>query len=510
MCGILFVKQVNPVEISERMFSNVLKRQAWRGPDKTNIVIEDGGRIIFGHNRLSIIDPNIRSTQPMRSFNCRYTLIFNGEIYNHMLLRKQIPFDFRTTSDTETFLEGFSHEGEAFINKLEGMFAFVIFDHIDKTWIAGRDPFGIKPLFKCQSQGVIAVGSEAASLARLMRKSPCEVALSEWEIIRRPVPGASFFKEIHEILPGTVIRSDCSVNRYWSRQASTEDFSTEQFDSILKESVKAHEISDVTNVSLLSGGLDSAIITAFSSVKKAYTVGLNTNNEFIDAQETANTLERELVKVETKSSDLVTNWKFLAKLRGEPLSVPNEGLIYQACKSMGPEERVVLTGEGADEICFGYDNIYRWSMNNEWCGGLNFLNMYGYAPALNSSDRLLSQIEMMRSGKTITEFVEDFFLDIHLPGLLRRMDFASMAASKEVRVPFVCKKLINYMYRRPTKVRITKKESKLPLRKLAMHLGLHQIVDRKKIGFNSRLTGHSSRYEEYSYFQSIVREALGW
>ena len=108
------------------------------------------------------------------------------------------------------------------------------------------------------------------------------------------------------------------------------------------------------------------------------------------------------------------------------------------------------------------------------------------------------------------DFVEDFFYQVHLPGLLRRMDFASMAASKEARVPFVDKNLISYMYRRSSDIKINDSESKIPLRLFAKKLGLHGALERKKIGFSAQANKELTRQEDYKKFQQIIMETLGW
>jgi asparagine synthase (glutamine-hydrolysing) len=266
----------------------------------------------------------------------------------------------------------------------------------------------------------------------------------------------------------------------------------------------------VENVSLLSGGLDSAVITAVSTVQKAYCVGLKQNNEFDEARDTAHLLHRRLVTVDVSTEELRGAWRYLTKLRGEPLCVPNEGLIYLVCKAMEPTERVFLTGEGADELLFGYNVIVEWAADNKWAGVKDFLLRYGYSQVPEPTDRLCEHIEMLRSGKTGIEFIEDLFYELHLPGLLRRMDFAAMAASKEARVPFVCKDLVSYMYRRPAKIRLTSGETKIPLRRFAERLGLHRVLTRKKIGFSAQIEPEVSRYDAYMDFQQATLGALSW
>ena len=138
-----------------------------------------------------------------------------------------------------------------------------------------------------------------------------------------------------------------------------------------------------------------------------------------------------------------------------------------------------------------------------------FLKRYGYSEDL-ATERLKDYVQNMMHGKSGIDFVEDFFYQVHLPGLLRRMDFASMAASKEARVPFVDKNLISYMYRRSSDIKINDSESKIPLRLFAKKLGLHGALERKKIGFSAQANKELTRQEDYKKFQQIIMETLGW
>lgn len=506
MCGLLFHITSNEPLPECRFLAHLLKMQ-WRGPDAQAIHSENQGHVRFGHCRLSIIDPTPRSNQPMLSHDGRFIIVFNGEIYNHLALRESLSLTCSTGSDTETILEGFTKLGDRIFELLNGMFSLVIYDKITGKWVAARDAFGIKPLYIHTDARQTIIASEAAIIADMINAPLSEESLSEWRLIRRPLPGHSFFHGIDEIEPGTSLNSDGYVKRHWQWIASDEPFAQTRFEQLLGNSVKEHELSDVGNVALLSGGLDSAIITALSKVSHCYTVGLPTNNEFEGAAETASHLGKHLTKVKINNEDLSDTWRSLTRLRGEPLGLPNEGLIYRVCTSMQPHEKVVLTGEGADELLFGYDNLFRWSSQKKQIDTATFIRLYGYSDT-SITERLLDYIENLKANRQPVEFMEDFFYQLHLPGLLRRMDFASMAASKEARVPFVNKSLIQYMYRRPSALRIDNTYSKIPLRALAEKLGLAGALGRKKIGFSAQTDTAASRTQDYAKFQQIVLEAL--
>ena len=509
MCGILFSKNSRNT-IDTETFKGALLKQAWRGPDAIGVSKEDFG-VHLGHVRLSILGLSDACNQPMLSRCGRFKIIFNGEIYNHLEIRKKFNLNCQTQSDTETLLEAFSLQGTSVFDLLDGMFALVIFEVETGDWWAARDRYGIKPLFKHNVNEHMIVSSETVSIRDLVDSSVSEESLNEWRLIRRPMPGATFFNGIDEVLPGSVIFNGKLLFKLNLANADEqENFCQDSLQEILQQSVKTHELSHVDNVCLLSGGIDSSIITSLSTSQKTYTVGLDGNNEISEARETAFLLSKVLDEVLLSPESMIDAWKHLIELRGEPLSVPNEGLIYLVCKAMKSSEKVVLTGEGADEIFFGYDRIYREAALGSQMTLEKFYQFYSYSKRDFKTERLDDYIQDLMFDKSSIQFVEDFFLQIHMTGLLRRMDMSSMAASKEARVPFVTRTLIDYMYRRPTEIKINSEYSKIPLRSICTNLGLNGPVNRKKIGFSSTINGVKSRFEEYSNFRKFNLEVLNW
>lgn len=508
MCGFIFQKNtIN--KINKLEFKSQLEKIKWRGPDAQKVTFLNNDKVAMGHCRLSILDLHPRSDQPMISECGRFYILLNGEIYNHNYLRKAFNLVCKTESDTETVLNGYIKLGNEIFRLLDGMFSIVIYDSFNDNWIAARDAFGIKPLFIFKNEYQIIISSEAAAIARIVEAKPSKEAMEEWEVLRRPLPGYSFFDGIEEIEPGTILSSTGSIERHWYWVPCTEKFEQSKFETLLEESIKSHELSHVKNVALLSGGLDSALIAKLSNANMCYSIGMSINNEFLGAKETADRAFKELKIVEISEDELKASWRYLTKLRGEPLGVPNEGLIYLVCKNMSPDEKVVLTGEGADELFFGYDGIFRWCLDKNEIDAVDFLKKYGYSNQIKSQ-RLINYINDLKKNKSPIEFLEDFFYQVHLPGLLRRMDFASMAASKEARVPFISKKLISYIYRQPVEIKINNNESKIPIRKLAEKLELKGALERKKIGFSAKINNKSSRQQEYEDFRKAVMESLTW
>ncbi|UOE80898.1 asparagine synthase (glutamine-hydrolyzing) [Vibrio splendidus] len=508
MCGIFFAKSSQ--HITEPDFIKALKKQEWRGPDAFGYLNIDD--VHLGHVRLSILDLTTSTDQPMSSKCGRYKVIYNGEIYNHLEIRERLGLACDTDCDTETIVEGFALVGQNIFDMLDGMFALVIYDLVDNNWWAARDRFGIKPLFMTINEQGIFLSSETISIRELVDCTVSSESIDEWRLIRRPMPGKTFFNEIDEVLPGTVLKNGELVD-LMTIESSAPGQDIDQFtvERLLSDSVTFHELSDVTNVSLLSGGIDSSLITKLSSAKKTYTVGLEEHNEITEAKETAHILGKSIESLTLSEEELTDLWKHLIKLRGEPLSVPNEGMIYAICNQMSADEKVVLTGEGADELFFGYDRIFREFSQNDGDFSLDqFFELYAYAPKELCTQRLEGYLFDLKANKKPIEFLEDFFYNVHLTGLLRRMDTSSMAASKEARVPFVTQRLVSYIYRANVSDKINDSYSKLPLRKMCENLELIGPINRKKIGFSSTFSVHSSRYEEYDKFREFNLEVLGW
>jgi asparagine synthase (glutamine-hydrolysing) len=507
MCGLLFVKTQDTL-ISFSKVKKALSLQEWRGPD-AQILRQLRENIFMGHVRLYIIDPSERSNQPLFSEKDRYAIVYNGEIYNHNHLRKKYNLTCETGSDTETILQGFILIGHRIFEELDGMFSIIIHDnHTNKTWVA-RDRYGIKPLYVFRSNSTVIYSSETISINHLIASDIDLDSIKEWRLIRRPAIGMTFFKKINEVPPGAIMCDDETVGSMVKFEALKQEFSQQRLEELLTSSIKKHELSDVANVGLLSGGIDSSIICAISGCAELYTVGTEDNNEFQAANETASKIKRNLNQISVTAAELQQTWKKLIKLKGEPILLPNEALIYQVCNGMQDSEKVVLTGEGADEIFFGYDRIFRYCNEIKILDVDKFLDNYGYASVENCTERLRQQLDQLKCGKTPLEFCEDFFYQFHLTTLLRRMDFASMAASKEARVPFVTQSLIEYMYRVKFDKKLNEQFSKLPLREMISRLGLQNVLSRQKIGFSATMKG-DNRLSEYAKFQDFNLEVLGW
>ena len=505
MCGILFVSQKKN-NISKSNFLNILRSQKWRGPDNTSFKSFHNNKILLGHNRLSILDKKPRSNQPMVSEDGRFILIFNGEIYNYKEIIKKYKLKLKTTSDTEVILKGYILKGKNILKDLDGMFSVIIYDKKKSNWFCARDRFGIKPLYIYQDKIKTVIGSEAGSIAKLLKLKIDHISIKEWKLLRTPTPNFTFFKRLKQF-PKSCYRTNTSNRNisYYKLKKNKNKINYKTIKNLINESINSHQMGDVSCTSLLSGGIDSAIILKNSSkVKRCYSVGLKQNNEFLAARKISKKLNKKISLVSIKNQKLKSTWKYLTNLKKEPLSVPNEGLIYLVCKKMSKKNKIVLTGEGADEIFFGYDKIFRWALDQKKFNLKKFIEFYGYSNLVKPTTRFLKYIKKLNRGKKVIDFIEDFFYDFHLPTLLRRMDFASMAASKEARVPFVSKNIIENLYRKNPKIKINKSYSKIPLRKYIKNIKLDFVLNTKKIGFSASTEKNLGKFHNYSIFQDIV------
>ena len=414
MCGILFISQKKP-EISIENFKKTLKSQSWRGPDNTSYLSLFNNHILLGHNRLSILDTKSRSNQPMLSKDGRYAIIFNGEIYNYKEIIKKYNLKLNTSSDTEVILKGFIKIGKKILNEIDGMFSFLIYDKQKSKWLCARDRFGIKPLFIYQDKDKTVVGSEAGSIAKLLNLKVDTQSILEWKLLRSTTPQFTYFKKLHQF-PKSCYKTDQSeFIPYYNLKKSKKKYNFNIMRKLINNSIKTHQMGDVKCTSLLSGGIDSSIVLSKAfKVKNCYSVGLKNNNEFILAKRISKKLKKKISLVKIKKKELISSWKYLTKLRGEPLSVPNEGLIYLVCRKMKKEHKIVLTGEGADEIFFGYDNIFRWALNQKSFNFKEFLEFYSYSNNIKPTQRFKKYVFRLKTKKKKLSILSKIFFMIFI------------------------------------------------------------------------------------------------
>ncbi len=509
MCGILFSN--NP-KTGKKAFISSLNEMRHRGPDAPpGYWRADANQM--GHTRLKILDIDDRSNQPFWSRDGRYVIVYNGEVYNYKELAKQYDVDQSTTSDTEVVVELYAKLGPGMLNLLNGMFAIVIFDVLSNDFFVARDRLGIKPLYYLEKNGFHTLGSEISSILQLADSVEIDpIGLRQYRKARTFFRGHTLYSGVHMFPAGHYMISG-RIHRYWElpdqEQRPPDD---EELRDLIVSSVNYRLISDVSVGSYLSGGLDSTIVAGLADRPDTWTVGFTDNNEFKWAEIASRRFQSRHTEVLIDENEFIRMLKEMLKKRKEPISVPNEVLLYKMTRAVKTKNTVVLSGEGADELFFGYDRIFRWANENEWdMAAFDTLYSYGSHEDMEIIDYILEPF--LHRGSAI-DVVASFFQISHLHGLLRRLDNSTMMCSVEARVPFVDHRLVERMAGVSFDYRIKHGIVKHPLKKVFRDIVPGEIIKREKVGFPVRLDkipfgGDKAVSPMDKWFEFNLKE-LGW
>lgn len=562
MCGIAgqIGGQTNR-QTRARLERALLLMQA-RGPDAQGEYLAD--QLALGHRRLSILDLDERASQPMFSDDGRYAIVFNGEIYNFRQLRESLEqkqYVFRTNSDTEVLLYGFIDGQMDFIEKCIGMFAFAFVDLLSNELYLVRDRLGIKPCYYHFDNGVLSFASQINALLELsgVEKKLDKHAVSSYLSFRYPIADRTFFEGVRSLTPGHYLHfknNQIKIEPYWDclpafKHTMPADEEPELvLRNLLRSAVEYRMVSDVPVGAYLSGGVDSSALVAMMASMaekkvKTYSIGFEAEgyNEFEYSRMVARDFDTDHTEITMEEGDYFDAMSELIRLKGAPLSVPNEIPIWQLSKILKKDITVVLSGEGADECFMGYGRIFRSAndyrrFNAENVSAVfkeNFVKEYGQAFD-NELDHFLSQYDYFGFEDKNSLLADDFplqeaeketrnfysryfaalpesdyesrisyvFLKVHLPGLLQRLDNATMAASVEGRVPFVDHRMVEFAASLPTDTKLAWAEGvnektvenmqasqisenydvpKAVLKKALEGILDHRVLYRKKVGF---------------------------
>lgn len=371
MCGIIG-------KISESIDQNIIdciNCISHRGPDDQGYVrIESSGKLIeLGHTRLSILDLSSRGSQPMVSRDKRWVIAYNGEIYNHKELRQEINVSFMGDSDTETLVEAISQWGiEKTLNKINGMYAFVVFDTKCNRIHLVRDPFGIKPLYYLSDNNTFIFSSEIRGIKAINESLfPVDTKSLQTFLTLRYIPSPyTLFKGIKRLPPGHILCFHIDTGKIelsFFPKYTADSFSGSMGDAVdeytlkLKEAVKRQLLSDVPVGVLLSGGIDSSLIAAMAAETginiPCFTVGFgNAYNdcEIEDAAQTARILGLKHRAVEVNPDSLWDVFADVIRFVEEPLGTTSILPMWYLVKKAKEDVTVVLTGQGSDEPWGGY------------------------------------------------------------------------------------------------------------------------------------------------------------
>lgn len=537
MCGI--VGFIDKSKDKKKIIKDMADLIIHRGPDSDGYYVDDN--IALGFRRLSIIDLGTGS-QPIFNEEKDKVIIFNGEIYNYQIIKEDLldkGHKFTTKADTEVILHGYEEYGEKILNKLRGMFSFVIYDIKTKELFGARDFFGIKPFYYYIDDDVFMFGSEIKSFLGNpnFKKEFNKEMLPLYLSFQYSALENSFFKNVYKLKPGCYFKyrdGKFKLEKYYNLELEPyEDRSFDDFKDgirdLLNDSVEAHKVSDVEVGSFLSSGVDSSLIATISSVNKTFTVGWDNNNysEIDYAKDLSKKIKVKNISKKISKSEYFEKFPMIQYYMDEPLADPSAIALYFVAEIASKHVKVCLSGEGADEIFGGY-NIYQEPFTVSWYykipfpirkfigflatpfrnhSGFNFLIRRGkkiedryIGNAFIFDTYEIDKVLNYKSNKKYTDLTKPYYkhcknyddvmkmqyidFNFWLVGdILLKADKMSMANSLEVRVPYLDRVLVDYARHLPTKYKVNEKVTKYAFREVAKEVLDKKVANKKKLGF---------------------------
>jgi asparagine synthase (glutamine-hydrolysing) len=520
--------------IVERMAAAICHR----GPDGEGFFAD--GRVVFGHRRLAIIDI-AGSPQPMTSADGNFTMVFNGEILNYRQLRRELDVDWRTEGDTEVLLELIARQGVDGLQRLRGQFSFAVYDHRDGSVLFARDRLGILPLFYAIDADGLAFASEVKALRCALPALTLDQPELPAYLSQRAVPApATLFEGVKKVLPGSWMRvqRDGRVDsgRYWSlrsRRAILElspAAAVDELERLLASALEEALVADVPVGAYLSGGVDSTVTVALA-VRAAKAKHLATfsaafpgsdDDESPYARRVSAILGTDHHEVEVDPHSFFDELWRLSWYRDAPISETSDVAIAALAKAASQHVKVVISGEGSDELFGGYPK-YRFARAGHLVGlvptplrkpaaQLAARAVAGHRPRIGSALRAMQghrELDRLRGWFSPYSPDEVRRLCGRLPSddqpsltgdpvqrmgivdlgswlsdnLLERGDRMTMASSIELRPPFLDPRVVEFALSLPSSIKLHNKTLKWPVKELAKRFVSADIVDRPKVGF---------------------------
>ena len=414
MCGICGF--IGEVENSKAVLKRMMDKIAHRGPDDEGMYVDEHAAI--GHRRLSIIDLN-HGAQPMYNETGDIAIVFNGEIYNHLDVRKELIAKghvFANESDTECLVHAYEEYGTDMLSKLRGMFSFVIWDSKNKTAFGARDHFGIKPFYYSQINGSLAFSSEIKAILEFpgFKKEVNEEALEQYLSFQYSVLPECFFKGVYKLPAGHYMiykNGEMTVKRYFDpmmepKENGDLEKTVSEIEEIVDNTVNAHMIADVEVGSLLSSGVDSSYVVSEFPGTKTFTVGFldkqSKYNEIRYAESLVDELGKENYSKTIDSDEYFDSISSVMYYMDEPLADPSCIALYFVDQLAAEQIKVVLSGEGADEFFGGY-NIYHEPLSLKGYQKIPKCIRKGLAKVASVMPDIKGRDFIIRGSKTVEE-----------------------------------------------------------------------------------------------------------
>lgn len=554
MCGILATK--GNLSLGDETINSMLGTLAHRGPDEQKFIrIND---VVLGQTRLSIIDITA-GNQPMNDNSKPITIVFNGEIYDYQILKKDLENKghiFRTKSDTEVILKAYIEYREDCVKYIDGMFAFVIYDQEKDLFFFARDRFGKKPFYHTFIDDTFICSSEIKAIfaTQKIKGQINPQALYDYLKYGYIGPDKTIYNNIYTLPPahaGVFEKGKIKTWQFWTLKKQKVDVSyndaKEQIKKLFADAVRKRMVADVEIGSLLSGGVDSTITTYYaqkysSRPIKTFSVGYDGDkNELpyaLQASKQIGTDHYPLPINSDMSQAIIDIIAYMDEPHGDNSNFPQQ-LISKLASS---KVKVALTGDGADELFMGYGWYQKKMHTPKWRIDKLFKNSFMIQQEMiqifkdNEISKLVKSpyskdenylISIVNSVSDPITKINNFDLFFYLPGqLLTKIDRTSMMNSLEVRSPFLDTKLVEYVYNLPTKFKFSKDQNKIILKDILAEIFPKEFVYRRKQGFgapvknwlkqnsiinliNTKLIDKQSiiyKYLDYNSIQNIVRD----
>lgn len=540
MCGIAgFMGQV---ENRADVIRNMTEVITHRGPDSDGFFTDDN--ISMGFRRLSIIDLGA-GHQPIYNEDKSLVLTFNGEIYNYKDLRKELiakGHKFYTDTDSEVLVHGFEEWKEDMLPKLRGMFGFAIYNTKDNSLFIARDFFGIKPMHYTQIGNDFVYASEIKSILEYPKfeKKFNRKALDSYLSFQYAVPPETFFEGVYCLMPGHYLwykDGEVETTRYFEAsfnpdEEMTEEEAVDRIEKVFENSVNAHKIADVEVGCFLSSGVDSSYVSTYFADQKTFTVGFDFGEKYNEISWAKNLSEKIGVEHHTHLISSEEFWDAVPTVQyhmDQPLADPSCIALYFVSRLASHYVKVVLSGEGADELFGGYTcyndprvfKIYQTIVPH--CIRKAIRAICRKLPDIKGRDYLIRACDKLEERYIGNAFMYDYkqkqellkdpsiatrpqdltrkyyyrcrkyddvtkmqYLDINMwmvGDILLKADRMSMANSLELRVPFLDKEVFKVASSLPTKLRCNKHNTKYAMRKAAVRHMPEATAEKEKLGF---------------------------
>ena len=547
MCGIVG-------SINQPFDKNILELISHRGPDDGELITLNiaENELCLGHTRLSIQDLSLAGHQPMYSDNKKFIIIFNGEVYNHLELRKKLlDVKFNGHSDTETIVNYMAKFGIESVKDFNGIFGFSLLDIENQKLYIARDRFGVKPVYYYNKDEKFVFSSEMKPILKIVEKFELDMeAVNEYFTLRYNPSPKTTVKEIFKLYPGEVLEynlKEKSLKKILNINESlipnikidthkSEAYWVDALSQTLESAIEKQMLSDVEVGSFLSGGIDSALITAIASKYtkskiKTFCIGFDGSEAFDetkDARRSAEILNTEHHDIIANASQYMKNLEESTFINEEPNGTENTFAQYEISKLASKYTKVVLAGQGADEIFMGYGKYKAEEKRDKYLPYVKIAKQFGFLfkhPKFHKMQRALYALsetnELTRFEKIYTVFTDkerehllpanfsnrgtqlNYFhgliphkmspldkmsiLDTYTSlsdELLMYGDKMTMATSVEMRVPFLDNDVVALAQKIPNYYKIKNGVHKYILKEVAKKYLPNEIIYRAKRGFD--------------------------